>query len=129
MPAPPEITLDNSLLEIDYGPDENKPEQDVIARIGEKALDKWNTDATPPPDWDVDPAALANAWRALFARVAAIGAGGVALAVTSNGVARFALDAATSSSPAYPKKLHTGAFGRIDINGADANVAEWDVRP
>ena len=35
------ITPLEALREIDYGPDENKPEVDVIARIGEAALDAW----------------------------------------------------------------------------------------
>ena len=39
---PPELTTDLFLREIDYGPDENRPEEEVIARIGKAALDAWN---------------------------------------------------------------------------------------
>ncbi len=124
-----DILSEVSLLEIDYGPDEGKPEADVVARIGEAAVKKWNDAAVPPSGWDVNPADLTDAWRALFSRVAALGADAVALAVTSNGVARFALDAATSADPAFPKKLRTGAFGRIDIRNDHAKAAEWNVRP
>ena len=53
----PELTTDLFLREIDYGPDENRPEEDVIARIGREALDAWERDSsrrpagvsTPPP--------------------------------------------------------------------------------
>ena len=38
------VPVQNSSLfnEIDYGPDENKPESDVIARIGKDALAAWD---------------------------------------------------------------------------------------
>ena len=129
LPKRPAITPDQALLEIDYGPDENQRETDVVSRIGAAAMDKWNADATPPADWDADPIVLTDGWRALFVRIGTMESAGAALAVTSNGVARFALDAATKIDPTFPKKLRTGALGRIGINGTDAVVAEWDVRP
>ncbi len=123
------IAPEPALLEIDYGPDENQPEASVIARIGKDALDQWNAASIPPPGWDVDPEGLIAAWRDLFARIRETEPDCVALAVTSNGVARFALDAADAVRPEFPKKLRTGAFGRIELNGNNAVVAEWDVRP
>ena len=128
-PDHPQIEAERALVEIDYGPDENQPEEKVRTRIGEAALSRWETLSTPPPGWQVDPDELRNAWRKLFARVAAVGSGACALAVTSNGVARFALDAATRVQGEFPKKMRTGAFGRIEIAGADAVVAAWDQRP
>ena len=127
--TPPSVALEASLLEIDYGSDDGKTEAEVIARIGEDAVKKWNDDAIPPPGWNVDAKALTESWRKLFARIAAIAPGAVALAVTSNGVARFALDAATNVDPAFPRKLRTGAYGRIDINDNNTTVAQWDMRP
>ncbi len=125
----PQIVAEPSLLEIDYGPDENQPEATVVARIGVDALDQWNTASVPPPGWDVDPAALIAGWRSLFARIRKTAPDAAVLAVTSNGVARFALDAATTANPDLPKKLRTGSLGRIDLSRDSAVVAEWDVRP
>lgn len=122
------------LSEIDYGPDENQPEDVVLARIGAEAMRRWNEDAAPPHGWDVDPAALTDSWRALFKEVAAGSEDTGALAVTSNGVARFALDAADHRPSNAPRKLRTGAFGVVDLslNAAGdvaAIIAGWDLRP
>lgn len=127
--TPLKIQTDPMLLEIDYGPDENQPEARVIARIGEAAMGRWNDDAVPPPDWNVNPPAIIAGWRSLFEQLRALAAEDAVLAVTSNGVARFALDAADKMSAAFPRKLRTGAYGRIDIDNKHAVVAAWDMRP
>ena len=128
-PRPVGVTIEPALLEIDYGPDENQPEATVIARIGADALEAWNAMSVPPPGWDVDVDALIAGWRSLFAQVRETGPDAAVLAVTSNGVARFALDAASDIAVDAPKKLRTGAFGRMDISDAGAVVAAWNVRP
>jgi len=127
--TPIEIAPTPALLEVDYGPDENKPEDAVRARIGEHALTAWNEHATPPPGWLIDPVELIAVWRKIFAEVFSLGPDAVALAVTSNGVARFALDAATLTPPNAPRKLRTGAFGRVNIGAGTSEIREWDVRP
>ncbi len=126
---PCHIASERSLLEIDYGPDENQPEANVIDRIGQDALNQWNRASVPPPDWQVDPEALTDGWRSLFSRIRTMPSDASLLAVTSNGVARFALDAASNAKPDFPKKLRTGGFGRVEIDDDHAVVAEWDVRP
>lgn len=115
------------LTEIDYGPDEGQPEDAVVARIGEDALKNWDENAAPPPGWIVDPQALVEAWKAFFAECAE--ADGPVLAVTSNGIARFALDAADSLAGDFPRKLSTCAWGRVLI-GADgkAEIESWNER-
>lgn len=124
------ITALEGLREIDYGPDENKPEDDVLARIGQPALDAWEKHAHPPPGWRVDVQALRGFWRKLFDQLAAreAGAQGPVLAVTSNGVARFALDAADSIPPDAPRKLKTARFGvvAIDIHRR-AEIISWNT--
>ena len=120
------------LREIDYGPDENRPEPDVVARLGEAALAAWEQDAVPPPGWKVDPDALTAAWTALFEVLASEDADGPALVVTSNGIARFALFAAASrSGTAGPDlKLKTGAYGIAEVSpGAPARITAWNERP
>lgn len=132
--APP-FEIRPELTEIDYGPDENQPEASVRARLGEGALAAWDERAVPPPGWLVDPAALTETWRSLFAEAAArLGAaGGDVLVMTSNGVGRFALWAAERSGPAADAdiKLATGAFGEIALGeaGRPARVVRWNVRP
>lgn len=124
--APPMLQTADFLREIDYGPDENRPEADVVERIGEAALDAWETKASPPEGWIVDPESLMAGWQALFAAVSQ--EPGDHLVVTSNGVARFALFAADRGD--QPLKLPTGGYGRIDLLSAGTpRLAEWGERP
>lgn len=113
------------LREIDYGPDENRPEEEVVARIGAEALAAWERDAIVPPGWLVDPDALIGNWQQMFAKLA--GAQGAHLVVTSNGIARFALKAAEVVNREL--KLKTGAYGVITLDSGRAEVTDWNVRP
>ena len=122
---PPELLTDLFLREIDYGPDENRPEEDVIARIGKPALEAWERDFIPPPGWRVDPAALIGNWQETFAELR--DQAGDHLIVTSNGIARFALSAAGATG--LEGKLATAAWGVIALEGEEARVTEWNVRP
>lgn len=119
------------LAEIDHGPDENRPEDQVLARIGADTLARWERDAEVPPGWRVDAAARLAGWRGFLADAAQDG--GERLVVTSNGAARFALlaDAALSAQArALPSlKLRTGAWGRLRCEQGDWRLAAWDRRP
>lgn len=121
---PPELTTDLFLREIDYGPDENRPEEDVIARIGKPAIEAWERDFAPPPGWRVDPAALIGNWQETFAELR--DQPGDHLIVTSNGIARFALTAAGATG--RNGKLATAAWGVIALEGDEAQVDAWNVR-
>ena len=121
-----EVETDERLREIDYGPDEGKPEDEVIARIGEAALAAWESEARVPKGWQVDPAGLVQVWKDLLIETHH-GRGDV-IAVTSNGVARFALEAAGAAGKA-PLKLRTGAYGVIAVREFDLELVAWDVRP
>lgn len=127
---PPELTTDLFLREIDYGPDENRPEDEVVARVGKAALEAWERDFTPPPGWRVDPAALIGNWQETFAELR--DQPGDHLIVTSNGIARFALTAA--NAPKHEDggpdgKLATGAWGMISLEEGEGRVVEWNRRP
>ncbi len=132
----PEITPVDFLREIDYGPDENRPEPEVVERIGQTALDLWEREARVPDGWQIDTDAVMAAWRDFLT---GLGAGdadaghdvGPALVVTSNGIARFALRLAMGTNHGdYTLKLSTGAYGIIQVGGDGAmTVLDWNVRP
>lgn len=117
--------------EIDYGPDENKPEEDVIARIGAQAIKDWDEKAIVPDGWKVEPAAIIQNWKD-FAAHAIAEEQEVVFVVTSNGIARFAphiLDDYDGFTAQYPLKLSTGALGIfIHENGA-WTCKDWNFRP
>lgn len=116
------LTFDDRLLEIDYGPDEGQAETDVVARLGEAALDRWDNDAVPPPGWKVDPEALRQDWIALLRE-----AQGTTLIVTSNGIARFVLDVVRHDGA--ERKLKTGAYGILEETPDGWQVWRWNERP
>jgi probable phosphoglycerate mutase len=121
----PELLTELFLREIDYGPDENRPEADVVARIGAAALRAWELHSVPPPGWRIDPQALIGNWQELFAELR--NEAGAHLIVTSNGIARFALAAADVERA--DAKLRTGAYGVVELSGEGVAVREWNVRP
>ena len=57
------LEMDDSYVEIDYGQDENKTEDEVIARIGQEAIDKWNKEAIAPDGWKVSVDGIIKAWQ------------------------------------------------------------------
>lgn len=118
--------------EIDYGVDEGKTEDRVIARIGEQALKSWNDDAIAPPGWQVDPKKIILNWQ-LFAKemLSKQGNEGIILVVTSNGIARFAvqlLKNVAAFKRQYPLKIATGAICCLNYK-ADWEVEYWNVKP
>ncbi len=114
------------LTEIDYGEDENKPEAEVIARLGQDLLDLWDLEAIPPKGWTVDVEGLIKAWIAFFDIHR--NDGGDILVVTSNGIARFVLDAIKGVDPDAPRKLRTAAFGLVELNKEKTELLYWDRR-
>lgn len=114
------------LTEIDYGIDENKPEQDVVSRLGQKAIDLWDEKAVPPQGWKVDPPAIIQSWSAFLDEKK--DEGGDILVMTSNGIARFALDAVDEIATDAPRKLRTAAYGIIEIDNGHAKLTAWDLR-
>lgn len=114
------------LNEIDHGPDEDRAEADVRARLGAAALAAWDTGSVPPDGWRVSAEVRLACWRGFLLAPGE----GSALLVTSAGAARFAplslgVLPSPEVGPAGGVKLRTGAFGLFE----DGVLAAWDVRP
>lgn len=124
----PALLVAPFLTEIDYGPDENQPEDIVAARLG-PALEAWDRDGTPPPGWLVDPEAIRAGWRSLLARAASLPETANALVVTSNGIARFLPDVVDKVPGEIDRKLKTGAWGELLVTGSGSELLSWNQRP
>lgn len=108
-----EVVLDESFREIDYGPDENKTEIEVVKRLGEvylaregeevsslpeeivisrgeKAIDEWNSNAVVPDAWKVNPDEMIETWLSWGKKVEEKYLDKNILIVSSNGIIRFA---------------------------------------
>ncbi len=121
-PHPVPVETASFLAEIDHGPDENRTDDEIVARIGPAALADWDRLGEAPQGWIVDREARIAAWRAL----AATASDETLLLVTSNGAARFGLMA--FGLPVH--KIRTGAWGTILIPpGGPAEIFDWDQRP
>lgn len=121
--------------EIDYGPDENKTEDQVIARIGEEALQRWDEQALPPQGWKVDVPALKRGWQDFAAELLDKHKEQTILVVTSNGIARFA-PVLTGDFDGFCRsnhiKLSTGAYAVMQHDGGAESywhVQGWNIKP
>lgn len=127
-----DVQPENLFDEVDYGPDENKTDAEIIARVGAKALKDWDEKATVPPGWNVDTPAIIQGWLDFAARMVQEYEGMRVLAVTSNGIARFA-PYLTGNFEEFTKKhslkIATGSLCRLDHDGKGWKVVNWNIRP
>ena len=114
------------LTEIDYGVDENKPESDVIARLGQDVIDLWDLEGIPPQGWHIDVEGVIESWRLFFDMHRSSGED--ILVVTSNGIARFVLDVFKQVPIDTPRKLRTAAFGLVELGANKTELIYWDKR-
>lgn len=120
--------------ELDYGPDENQPEEQVIARLGKEALAAWETQARVPHGWHVSPMEIITNWQHFAEQLRQQYQGKTCLVITSNGIARFApylTGNFAAFSAQYPIKIATGALCIFTNEKASTtwNCLEWNVRP
>jgi len=127
----PVYTLD-IFNEIDYGPDENKTKEDVIARIGEDALEKWDEQGIVPDGWQADPDEIIRNWRDFAEQIRIHNDNETVLVVTSNGIARF-VPRLTGDFENFRKnhtiKLSTGAVAILKYEDNRWTVTGWNIKP
>lgn len=128
-PYPLVLETADFLAEIDHGPDENQPEDVVLARIGRAALELWDSEAVPPEGWDVRPDWRRAQWLGFAEEAVASHPDDAILLVTSNGAGRFALSA-FGLKPGQGSKFRTGSYGLVTAGGGGKfRLVEWDRRP
>ena len=128
------VVPENSFTEIDYGPDENKTEDEVIARIGQEAIDNWNKNAVVPNGWVVNPDGIIADWQKFADKVATEYQGKNVLVVSSNGIIRFApyltgnFDAFCAK---YDIKVGTGCVCIFEKEDNESNwrCTAWNLKP
>lgn len=118
--------------EIDYGPDENKTEEEVVARIGTQAIKDWDEQAVVPDGWIVDPDEIIQNWLAFADQIRAHDDNETILVVTSNGIARFAPHITgdfEDFAATHPIKLSTGTLGILKHGDDTWIVQDWNLKP
>jgi probable phosphoglycerate mutase len=120
--------------EIDYGPDEGKTEEEVLARIGAEALELWNKSGIVPEGWIFNSKVAIENWKNFAAASEDAYRDGVLMVFTSNGIARF-IPHLTGDfkkfSEKFDIKMSTGALSIFekDINEKYWNVIYWNLKP
>ena len=129
----------NNFVEIDYGVDENKTEEEVRLRLGngntekgKKIIEDWDKNAIIPDGWKVDPDQIIRTWKD-FAENTVI-PHQITLLVTSNGIIRFA-PYLTGDFENFAKehkiKVAPGAICIFDKNDGDSfwTCSAWNIKP
>ncbi len=149
------ILEESSFREVDYGPDENKTEEEVKARLGrlylekegktvsdpeevqargEAVLKEWDQNAVVPSGWKVSVEGLIETWKDFAAKIEKDYKNKTVLAVSSNGVIRFApylTGDFAKFCQNFDIKVPTGGVCVLEKED-DAAVwtcAEWGVKP
>lgn len=118
--------------EIDHGPDENKPEPEVVARIGADAFNKWEHESVMPKDWSPQPDIIRKRWYDFAKHCETAYDGKTVLIVTSNGIARFApllANNADDMCKGNKRKMSTGAVSVFEGSGGLWMISDWNVKP
>lgn len=128
------VQIENTFTEIDYGPDENKTEEEVIARLGQEALDQWNRLAIVPQGWLVDPKQIIENWKTFAQKIEKQYPDKTVLVVSSNGIIRFApylTGDFDSFSKQHDIKVGTGNVCVFEKNEKDSNwtCVSWNIKP
>lgn len=126
------ITRLDIFKEIDYGPDENCTEDEVIARVGKQAIDAWNSDAKVPEGWHVNPDAIIANWKGFAKELVEKHPEGTVLVTTSNGIARFSPHLTgdfASFAKNQPIKISTGALCLFRYVKGRWVIEEWNLKP
>ena len=118
--------------EIDYGPDENRLEPDVVARLGAQAYNAWEQNNVMPRDWSPQPETIRHNWRNFARHCETQHDEKTVLVVTSNGIARFAPLIANNADDVLGqsgRKMATGALGLFEGSGGLWMISDWNVKP
>lgn len=127
------VFQDERFNEIDYGPDENKPESTVQARLPVLALEHWNKDGEMPDEWSPRPEEIIHTWHDFADHISDFDEDQIVLVVTSNGIARFAPHI-TGDFEGFKMnhrlKLSTGALGIMTRTQEEGWIVEdWNIKP
>lgn len=124
--------------EINYGPDDGKPEDDLIARIGKPAIEAWERDSIMPPDWSPKPDVIAANLRTVLNRIASMPPAqppAIVWGFSSGGIIRFLgdprlADIVTWTCPRPDKvKISPAHFAHLEYNGGKWQIEAWNVNP
>lgn len=118
--------------EIDYGLDEGKPEEEVLARIGKEAMELWDNYAKVPDGWLFNPQKTIENWQIFAEMILEKYKDKIIMVFTSNGVARFSPYIATNFeefSRNNSIKISTTGICTFINYGFSWKIKSWNIKP
>ena len=120
--------------EIDYGPDEGKTEEEVVARIGQKAIEEWDRAGIVPDGWTVCVEDIINEWKNFAEEIESNLKNKTVMVVSSNGIIRLAPHLTgdfKQFAEDFNIKVSTGGVCILEKEEGDENwtVSEWGTKP
>lgn len=121
------------LNEIDYGIDDGKPENEVIKRIGQDALMRWEEDMKVPQGWLFDAKQRFAEIKKWLASIQPLTHDKTIMLVTSNGIARLfslLIDDHEQFKQTHSLKMPTASFSHLQQdNKQQWRCLTWGNRP
>ena len=118
------------LDEIDHGPDENRTDAEIVARIGVAGLAAWNERLAPPDGWDIGESWRPRGWTRIARALRSRPDSECVLAVGSQGAIRLAVRSLGDPAQLPAPKLKPGHYGILRLgHGTDADMIAWDRSP
>ena len=125
-----EITHDFN--EIDYGIDDGKYEEEVVKRIGQKAIDNWNEKGILPQGWRANIQEIKDKWCDFANMIDEKHHGENVLLVSSNGIIRFAyniMDLAEQKDFLQNKNMKISTGGMAIFEKQERwELQKWNVK-
>lgn len=118
--------------EIDYGLDEGKPEEEVLARIGKEAMELWDTYAKVPDGWLFNSQKAIENWQIFAKMISEKYTDKITMVFTSNGIARFSPYIATNLeefSKNNSIKISTTSICTFINCGLNWEIKSWNIKP
>lgn len=121
------FTIAETLNEIDHGPDEGQPEENMIARLGADTLEQWNQHLVMPADWSPRPETLLQATATFLSDLTPKPQD--SMAFTSNGIARFFAQHATWDIPRPDDlKLSVCGYAIFEYRAPLWHITAWNQK-
>jgi probable phosphoglycerate mutase len=118
--------------EIDHGVDENKPDPEIVKRIGADAFNKWEHENIMPEGWSPTPDIIQKHWADFAQHCVEVNNGKTVFVVTSNGLARFVPTIAHNAddiAKGYNRKMATGALSILEYENNIWTIKSWNIKP
>ena len=135
---PPALQILTEFNEIDYGDDDGKPEDDLVARIGRDAIDAWERNSIMPAEWSPKPDTIIQNLRTVLTRLAALDRPDqrhMIWGVSSGGIIRFLGDPRLTNIVgwAMPRpdkiKVSPAHFAHLEYINHKWMIQSWNVNP